>query len=365
MQFDNIAIVGVGLIGGSLGLAIKRKFPDVNIHGISSEKVLKEALSLGAIDHAFPKTDLENGVAQVDLVFLCNPISKIIKLIPRVAEAVRPGTLVTDAGSTKRKIVEEANRYFHQDRYFLGGHPMAGSEGRGIQCADALLFENAIYVLTPHQKLPDSLTEAFGNLIENIGAKVLFLDPAIHDKVAAAISHLPQILAVTLVNLVAKHENGSHLFLKLAAGGFRDITRIASSPYDIWKDILQTNHEEISNFIDKFIDTLRFNQKHLTKSELAEKFQSAALHRLSIPRDTKGFLKPHFDLTIRVEDKPGVIAAIATALANENINIKDIEVLKVREGDAGTIRLSLETPEERVQAQKTLKQIGYSSRFRN
>lgn len=127
---------------------------------------------------------------------------------------------------------------------------MTGGEGRGVQRSDALLFENAIYVLTPSQKLPVSLTQAFGNLIEQIGAKVLFLSPTMHDKIAAAVSHLPQIVAVTLMNLVAEYQNEPSLLLKLAAGGFRDMTRIASSPYEIWKDIILTNRSDRSHLND-------------------------------------------------------------------------------------------------------------------
>ncbi len=363
--FNKITIVGVGLIGGSLGLAFKRKFPDIRITGVSSERTLEGALKTGAIDRGVPKLELSKGVAEADLIFLCNPIAQILELLPQVAESIHEGAMVTDVGSTKLKIVETASQYFSGEKYFLGGHPMTGSEGRGIENADTLLFENSVYVLTPQQHIPVFITQNFGNLLEAIGAKVLFIDPAMHDKVAAGISHLPQILAVSLVNLISKHEQDSHLFLKLAAGGFRDMTRIASSPYEIWKDILNTNQEKLSEFIDEFIAVLRDNQKHLTDEVLSDVFQEAARHRLSIPRDTKGFLRPHYDLSIRVEDKPGVIAEISTVLAKEKINIKDIEVLKVREGDSGTIRISLETPEDREQARTILKKIDYSSSFRN
>ncbi len=363
--FKNITIVGVGLIGGSLGLALKRKFPELQITGVSSEKTLEGALNAGAIDRGVSKPDLAKGVSEADLVFLCNPIAQILKLLPEVAQSIKEKTLVTDVGSTKLRIAETASRHFTGKKYFLGGHPMTGSEGRGIENADTLLFENSVYVLTPQQDIPASITRNFGNLLESIGAKVLFIDPATHDKVAAGISHLPQMLAVSLVNLISKYDRDSHLFLKLAAGGFRDMTRIASCPYEIWKDILDTNHEKLSEFIDEFIAVLRNNQKHLTDEILSEAFREAARHRLSIPRDTKGFLRPHYDLSIRVEDKPGVIAEIATALAADQINIKDIEVLKVREGDSGTIRISLETPEAREQARTILKKIGYSSSFRN
>ncbi len=364
---ETIAIIGVGIIGGSLGLSLKRKIPGIKIFGVSRKQTLDKALALGAIDKGFERSQMEECLSKSNLVFICAPISIIIEMLPKIAEAIRPGTLVTDVGSTKLAIVEKAAHYFNKNKYFLGGHPMAGNEGRGVEWADALLFENAVYVLTPSQKIPDSITNDFVHLIEQIGAKVLFLDPSVHDEVAAAVSHLPQLLAVTLVNVIAQsqHEKDNSLFLNLAAGGFRDMTRIASSPYDIWKDIFQTNQNNILLYIDLFIENLREMKKRLVQESLSEPFQHAAHHRLSIPCDTKGFLRPHFDLSVGVEDKPGTIAIISTALAQNKINIKDIEVLKIREGEAGTLRLSFETEETRQQAQEILKQMGFTSRPRD
>lgn len=365
--FKNIAIIGVGIIGGSLGLSLKRKIPGIRILGISRKETLDKALALGAIDQGFERSQLEACLPQADLVFICAPISIIIDMLPRIADAIRPGTLVTDVGSTKLKIVEKAKDYFKEDKYFIGGHPMAGNEGRGVEWADALLFENAVYVLTPSQAVPESLKRSFITLIEEIGAKMIVLHPELHDKLAAAISHLPQLLAVTLMDVVAQSQDreNSSLFFNLAAGGFRDMTRIASSPYEIWKDIFQTNQQNVLHFIDTYIETLQEMKKKLIQENLSIIFENAARNRLSIPRDTKGFLRPNFDLSVWVEDKPGQIALISSALAEKKINIKDIEVLKIREGDSGTIRLSLETEEDRQAAQKILKQIGFSSRPRN
>jgi len=229
---------------------------------------------------------------------------------------------------------------------------------------DPLLFENTVYVLTPSNHLPRDLTQNLGYLIENIGSKVLFLTPTMHDKIAAAVSHVPQLLAVTLVNMVARHQADSSHFLKLAAGGFRDMTRIASSPYEIWEDIIYTNQDEMLFFLEEYIDCLQTTRHKLEEKDMAKEFQDAARNRLSIPCDTKGFLSPNFDLSVRVEDKPGEIADISGVLAKEEINIKDIEVLKVREGDAGIIRLSFETDQMRKQAKKRLEGIGYYTRFR-
>ncbi|MBN1781289.1 prephenate dehydrogenase [bacterium] len=361
-DFKHIAIIGVGLIGGSLGLAIKQKQPTSKITGISSDSVLNDALAAGAIDMAVAKNRLADGVADADLVILCNPIQEIMVRLPEVAEAVRPGTLITDAGSTKKQIVDTARACCGTERYFIGGHPMAGSENRGIQAADALLFQNAVYVLTPLENTPESVIGRLSGLVEIIGAKSIVMAPELHDRIAAAVSHLPQLLAVTLVNLISK-DSKSPLHLKLAAGGFRDMTRIASSPYDIWEDILETNQHAIAETMDEFIKDFETVRDKMCSGTLNDDFTRANTQRLSIPRDTKGFIRPHFDLLVRVEDKPGIIAAISTALAERHINIKDIEVLKVREGDSGTIRLSLETPEARTEAQAVLKKTGFESRL--
>jgi prephenate dehydrogenase len=360
-ELRRISVVGVGLIGGSLGLALKRKLPNVRVTGVDTPQVIDAGLASGVLDAGVPQDRLQDAVSESELVFLCTPIDAILRLLPAVASALPSGGIVTDAGSTKRLIVETADRVFPADRYFIGGHPMAGSEGRGIRWSDALLFENAAWVLTPSHPLPQDRIQPLGDLIERLGAKVLFLSPVLHDRVAAAVSHLPQLLAVTLMNWVSDHQEESPYFLKLAAGGFRDMTRIASSPYETWNPILSTNRPEILSALDAFSGRLAETRALLEKDVLRKPFETAAEKRLSIPRDTRGFLRAHHDLRVRVEDRPGVIAAIATALADRGINIKDIEILKVREGDAGTLRLSFETPEARGEAAAVLKGIGFSS----
>jgi len=363
-DFKRATIVGVGLIGGSLGMALKRKVPDLTVFGIDDDEILIEAQEIKAIDRGFTRDQMQTCIEQSELVFVCTPIYLITDLLPQIAKMVKPGTLVTDVGSTKDQIVQMGEKHFKDKIYFLGGHPMTGGEGNGIHHADPLLFENAVYVLTPVNHLPRTLIQKFGNLVEQIGSKVLFLTPSMHDKIAAAVSHIPQLLAVTLVNWVAAHQKDSSHFLKLAAGGFRDMTRIASSPYEIWKDVISTNQKEMMAFLDEFIDQLKKTKENLKNQDLSTDFKNAARNRLSIPSDTRGFLLPHYDLSVRVEDKPGEIAEMATILAKQKINIKDIEVLKVREGDAGVIRFSFETEEARKTAQQLFKEIGYESRCR-
>jgi prephenate dehydrogenase len=362
--FRTVAIIGVGVIGGSLGLSIKRKFPTVRVTGVSSRKTLDEALSIRAIDAGFERDRLSEGVAGADLIFLCAPISVIMELLPVIASAAPEGSVVTDVGSTKTAIMDRASACFGNGRYFVGGHPMAGNEGRGVAWADALLFENAVWVLTPSTSVPSERFNGLAGLIQTLGAHVLVLDPALHDRIAATVSHLPQMLAVTLMNLVANQDEPEP-YLKLAAGGFRDMTRIASSPYAIWKDIFSTNRDLVSRLLDDFIAELELNRDRLAREELEDQFARSGRNRLAIPKDTKGFLRAHYDLSVPVEDRPGVIAAIAVALAGEKINIKDIEIVKVREGDAGTLRLSFESESERSRALTVLEGIDLRPRIRS
>ena len=357
-RFNTIVIVGVGLIGGSLGLALKRKGFKGTIIGVDDPYTLEEAIKRKIVDKVYTNDQLKEAIEQADLVFLCTPINEIMNLIKVVGKYVKPNTLITDVGSVKRKIVEIANIHLPGECDFIGGHPMTGSEFHGVKAADPFLFENTIYVLTPTRPINEDTRKSFGELLELIGAKVLLLQPKLHDEIAAAVSHLPQMAAVAMMNLAAKKQEESPHFLKMAAGGFRDMTRIASSPFGIWEYIRQTNSDMILEYIDAYIQELEYLKKILMTPELEKYFENSAKSRLNIPSDTKGFLKPHYDISVSVEDKPGVIATIANALAEEEINIKDIEVLKIREEEGGTIRLAFTTEANRDSALALLKAKG-------
>jgi len=360
-----IGIIGLGLMGGSLSMALKKKCPTHHIIGVDDKQSTDYALSIHSIDKSFSMQEVDKCVERCDIIFLCTPINQIINLMPAVSKAIRPGTLITDVGSTKRTIVKEAQKYFSQDTYFIGGHPLTGNEGYGIKSADPLMFENAVYALTPSQSIPPELIRYLGSLLEAIGARVYFLSPTLHDRIAAGVSHLPQLLAVALINLIARHQTTSSHYMKLAAGGFRDLTRIASSPYDIWDDIIKTNGDEMSLYIEEFTRQLQIIQKKLRKKSLDEDFRNAAKIRYAIPKDMKGFLQSTYDLSIEAEDRPGIIAEISSALAHNNINIKDIEVLKVREGESGILRISVETLQARENTQKILTDLGYDAKPRD
>jgi len=354
--FEKITIIGLGLIGGSLAAAFKRKNISAEIIGVDENVVLEKASAAGLIASGFGLGKIEQAVGGADLIFLATPIQSVFDLLPHVGKYAKAGTLISDVGSTKRLIVAEAAKCLPANVYFLGGHPMTGSEKKGLDAADPFLFENSYYVIAESPDVPTTLQDGFVRLIEYIGAKVICMQADVHDEVAAVVSHLPQLLAVALMTHVASLNDENSMYLKLAAGGFQDMTRVASSPYSTWEHILKTNTGNIRRALDSFVGTLTDVGNLIADDSLEQIFERAARDRLSIPKDMRGFMHPHFDVSVVVEDKPGILAEITGILAGTNLNIKDIEILKVREGDAGTLRMAFASKQERQEAVRVLRQ---------
>jgi len=363
-NISSVTIIGMGLMGGSLAAAIKHKEPGITVTGVDYPKVIEKALSTGIADKGEPIKRISQAAADADLVFLCTPITVILDQLEPVLEACRPGTVVTDMGSTKARIVEKGRSLEQKNGVFIGGHPMTGREKNGIGNIDPLLYENCVYVLTPGPSTETQRVKHLAMLLERIGARVLFMQPGLHDRIAAFVSHMPQLLAVSLANLAGDHSGESSNYLRLAAGGFRDMTRIASSPWEVWQDIIESNTDEIAGAIDQMCEKLQDTKKLLAQNSLRREFENAAQYRLSIPRDTRGFLLPLYDISVSACDRPGVIAALSTALAREQINIKDIQVLKVREGESGVFRLALESEQDRQRSIELLTEAGFTARAR-
>ncbi len=363
--FERVAIVGVGLIGGSLGLALKRTGFKGQVVGVSRTETIETALAMGVVDDGYPYEKLGEGVGHADLIVICTPIQRIIELLPGVVRDAPAGALVTDVGSTKRTIIGAAEGCAREDVHFLGGHPMAGSEKSGVTAADPFLFQNAYYIVVSDRPVPAPLYGRFTDLLTQIGAKVVELSAEAHDQVVAAISHLPQMMATSLVEMVGRSdERGSagH-FLALAAGGFRDMTRIASSPFaPVWADICATNADQIRGMIDSYVKVLLEVKGRIGDESLNDDFAYANEVRGRIPRDMKGFINPLFELLVVAEDKPGVVAEIAVTLSKEGININDIEIVKVREGEGGTMRLGFDSSEAADRSLALLKELGYQAR---
>lgn len=260
------------MIGGSFAKAIRSGGFTGRIVGVSSPPVVEEALRLGVIDRA---ASLEEAVPEADLVYLAQPIRRILGTLPGLNDLLRPDALVTDAGSTKAEILDCAKRSVRR-AIFLGGHPMAGKEIRGVSGADADLFRGRTYLLCPLQPedMQDHRVAAFSKLLEGIGAQVHVLPAKAHDQLVALTSHLPQLISTALSSTLESALAGQDL---AAAGpGLLDMTRLALSSFDIWSDILATNPDAIGAALDTYIGQLRQIRERLRTSAIADDFRRGA-----------------------------------------------------------------------------------------
>ncbi len=277
-SFNKISIIGVGLIGGSLGLALKEKKPNFKIVGIDKQEIIEKAIAREAIDEG--TVNLEEGIEEADIVIIATPVKTILNILTQINPFLKKGCLVTDTGSTKQQIVQKANKVLSKDVFFIGGHPMAGSEKCGIESANPHLFQDRTYILTPTKKSNLIAIEKIFSLIKMIDANRLILDPLEHDRIVGAVSHLSQIIAVSLINTIgelALRGNNNNYF-KAIGEGFKDMTRIASSPYKIWEDICETNQENILKMIQEFRNYLGVIEDKLKNnpSSLKKEFQKAS-----------------------------------------------------------------------------------------
>jgi len=347
-------------MGASLAMALKQNISDICIYGFDFPEITEKALSLNIIDKKID--DWPNQANETEIVFLATPLRIIKQHLKELAEVVNEDIIVTDLGSTKLELHEFCNELNFPGIY-LGGHPMTGAEKNGIGAANPLLYENAVYILTNlNMQASDLVKEKLVPLLTSIKARLLILDPATHDRILAVISHLPQIVAVALINLVGAKNNDEMPFFDLAAGGFRDLTRIASGSVDIWQDIFNSNKDNVYNAIEEL--KMILSEMQLGLDRLAPVFIEANNYRNQLPKKSKGFLSPLTDVLVYVNDQVGVIAKIANALTDNNIDIRDIELLKIREKEGGVFRLSFANRQEAQDAIKILNTIGYKALIR-
>jgi len=353
-----LGIVGCGLIGGSIALSLEQN------HSIS---ILDTFDNLEKIRQRLPQALVTDNMEMFlkncpEVVFIAVPGSSVIDVMRGLSTGLGKGTIVTDTTSVKAPITKAAMEIFKDAATFIGGHPMTGSEKSGIEAAQPLLFQNSVYVLTPQENTPQESLEVLIRIIKELGARVLLASSDVHDKITAAVSHLPQILAVELVNLVDDLSSQEENYIALAAGGFRDMTRIASSNYLMWKDILYFNAQNIADMIDLLearLSAISSNLRRGAIDSIKTNFGQANRARGKIPKGAKGFLQSLYDLLIMVDDKPGILFEITKSLFEKGINIKDIELVKVREGTGGVFRISFESQEIMNIAAQTLEQKGF------
>lgn len=273
-RIHQITICGVGLIGGSLGLALRKAGFAGRIVGYGRPATLEKAVRLGTIEGG--SSNLAEAMADADVVYLSTPILTILELMEKLPELVKEETLVTDAGSTKAAITVKGAALFPARPWFVGGHPMAGKETTGAENADADLFRDTRYALTPYSRhhLDPPLVRAFLAWLDRIGARVLILDAELHDEIVTWTSHLPQLVSTALA--VAVMENVKFPEdLELSGGGLRDASRLADSPYKVWRDICFTNAENLERALTTFTQVLEHLRDNLHTRELEQLFERA------------------------------------------------------------------------------------------
>jgi len=355
----HIGIIGLGLIGGSIARTLKRRPEAVHITVMSrNEEALAAALSDGAADVV--TTADWSLFADCGVVFICVPVSNIADCAQNLAAVVRRDCVVTDVGSVKSAVVREMAAL---DICFVGGHPMAGSEKSGYAAAADYLFENAYYILTPTAQTPAFALERLQDLAKDLGAIPVVLDADYHDKVVAAISHGPHIVAAALVNAVSSLDAGRGDMQALAAGGFKDITRIASSDGSLWQGICMENREEVLRFVRSFqAETEAFLTALESEDggEVRNLFESARDYRSGFAGSTRAKYAESFIVHLDVLDKPGSIATVATLLSVNNINIKNIGIVHNREYHDGVLQIVLDSAEGRARAVDLLKSMSFT-----
>ncbi len=353
--------IGLGLIGGSIAKALKQSDAAIKIIAFDTNKdTLLLAHKEGVADIITEQMD-EN-FSQCDYLFLCAPVQKNNSNLSSIKEITNPHCLITDVGSVKTAI-HEAICSFGLESRFIGGHPMAGSERMGYINSKASLLENAYYILTPTASVPGTKLEEYRNLVLAMGAIPLVLDYRKHDYVTAAISHLPHVIASSLVNLIHDSDSEDGIMKMVAAGGFKDITRIASSSAQMWQQICLTNGSNISSLLTEYIKTLMFFQKAIEEGDetvLYQLFDGARIYRDSFINVSSGPIKSSHRIYVDIADHAGTLASVTSLLSDHLLNIKNIGITHNRESEDGVLKLEFYDETAMTKAANVLTQAGYS-----
>ena len=352
--------IGLGLIGGSIAKAIRKFYPKSRLIAYDiNQDALNASKSDAVID--LPLSSIGREFSDCDYIFLCAPVSENDRNLEILKKYLSPGCLLTDVGSVKTDIHDQIKKAELESR-FIGGHPMAGSERTGYINSKALLLENAYYILTPGEGVLKETINAFRDLIASLGAIPMILTCEQHDFVTAAVSHLPHVIAASLVNLIKQSDSDEGIMKMIAAGGFKDITRIASSSPVMWQQICLTNKENISALLENYITSLKQIKKQISASDadqLYSFFEGARAYRDSFIDASSGPIKKSYSIRIDIADEPGALAAIATILALHQISIKNIGIVHNREQEDGVLRVEFYHSDSIEKAAQILHSKGY------
>lgn len=360
MDKTKIGFIGLGLIGGSIAKAIRQYFSEYEI--VAFDKNI-EALALAAkesvIDIAV--TSIDDNFYNCSYIFLCTPVSFNNYYLKQLTRYLNDDCILTDVGSVKESIHKEVTD-LNIGRYFIGGHPMAGSEKSGYCNSRPILIENAYYIVTPSEEVSQEKIARYTTFLSSLKTIPVVLDYHEHDYITGTISHLPHIIAASLVNFVKDTDTRDEWMKHLAAGGFKDITRIASSSPAMWQNICIQNKENISRILGSYIEML-VQAKELIDEEddkaIYSLFDSSRNYRNSINDLSAGPIKKNFAVYCDIIDEAGGIAAIATILASNNVNIKNIGIVHNREFEEGVLRIEFYDASSQEKASALLQKFRY------
>ncbi len=335
-----IGFVGLGLIGGSIAKSIRRVFPNYVIYGFDSDKkALQDAKKDGTLD--FIVTDVYEDFYECNYVFLCTPVGHNMAYLSILKDSINPDCIITDVGSVKGPI-HELVKTLGLEKRFIGGHPMVGSEKSGYSACHDRLIENAYYFLTPTKKVAQWKVDELNSFIEELGALTIHLDPDQHDAFTAGISHVPHLIACELVHQVAKLDNDSGLLKQLAAGGFKDITRIASSSPEVWEQIIISNRKNIAHILKDMIDELTDLHEAVETADndfINHYFRVANDYRSSVPDSAVGLMQKSYEIFMDIPDEPGELLKVLEIVNNHHISIKNVGIIHNREYEEGCLKL--------------------------
>lgn len=355
-----IGFVGLGLIGGSIAKAIRQYYPDYEIVAFDKNKeTLALATQESVIDVAC--TSIDDNFSGCKYIFLCAPVSYNTAYLKQLKPHIDGNCILTDVGSVKTSIHKEVIA-LDMEEHFIGGHPMAGSEKSGFVNAKAMLIENAYYIVTPTEKVAKEKVDEYAAFIESLKALPVVLGYEEHDYITGAISHLPHIIAAALVKFVKDHDGKEELMKQLAAGGFKDITRIASSSPTMWQHICLKNKDNIVKILDEYIELLeaaKLDVENGSEQAIYNFFEDSKNYRNSIPGGSSGPIKRMYAVYCDIIDEAGGIATIATILAANNINLKNIGIVHNREFEEGVLRIEFYDEGASKKAAEVLQKYRY------
>ena len=354
-----VAIIGLGVIGASLGMALLSTCPQLEVWGTDVDPLtVGRALEMEAINGIIPPGDVSGS----EVVFVATPLRMIPAVLRDIKDSLQPGAIVTDVGSVKQWIMEQFKEILPPYVTAIGGHPLAGSDRSGITGADQYLLQNAIYVLTPSEDADKAKVAQLAELLGKTGAQVILSTPLEHDRMVSQVSHLPHIVAASLMNNLQPHPDA----LQLAAGGLRDTTRIAASNPELWEDILILNRAAVAEEIGSLISHLQLYQQALEQNQgvILRRLLSEAQQLRKNLRTGRLNLVNSADITAIVQDKPGIIGTLGAIMGEAGININDIQIMGVREENEGSVRLGVPLAQAGAAVQK-LKENGIRAWIRD